>query len=113
MGDPPRTAPWTSKAETRMRVLELSFFFFFITLGLELSDTKSLRALSTSPPGTASQYCGAVVLESGTEPECESFGFLGLATLVNRTPYRGTSLMRKRIPLGPHRGPIPRVLGGS
>ena len=41
-----------------------TFFFFFITLGLELSDTKvyapSVRALL----GTASHYCGAVVLES-------------------------------------------------
>ena len=28
-------------------------------------------------------------------------------------PYRGTSLVRKRNPLGPYRGPLPRVLGGS
>ena len=35
---------------------QVVFFFFFITLGLEVSDTKSLRALNTSPPGTASQY---------------------------------------------------------
>jgi hypothetical protein len=27
--------------------------------------------------------------------------------------YRGTSLIRKRIPLGPYRRPMPRVLGGS
>ena len=27
--------------------------------------------------------------------------------------YRGTSLTRKRIPLGPYRRPMPRVLGGS
>ena len=27
--------------------------------------------------------------------------------------YRGTSLIRKRTPLGPYRRPIPRVLGGS
>ena len=27
--------------------------------------------------------------------------------------YRGTSLLRKRTPLGPYRKPIPRVLGGS
>ena len=26
---------------------------------------------------------------------------------------RGTSLMRKRTPLGPYRTPMPRVLGGS
>ena len=26
--------------------------------------------------------------------------------------YRGTSLTRKRSPLGPYRGPMPRVLGG-
>ena len=30
-------------------VFQEYFFFFFITLGLELSDTKSLRALNTSP----------------------------------------------------------------
>ena len=27
--------------------------------------------------------------------------------------YRGTSLIRKRIPLRPYRRPMPRVLGGS
>jgi len=27
-------------------------------------------------------------------------------------PYRGTSLIRKRTPLGPYRRPMPRVLGG-
>ena len=27
--------------------------------------------------------------------------------------YRGTSLTRKRNPLGPYRKPMPRVLGGS
>jgi hypothetical protein len=27
--------------------------------------------------------------------------------------YRGTSLIRKRTPLGPYRRKIPRVLGGS
>jgi len=27
--------------------------------------------------------------------------------------YRGTSLIRKRTPLGPYRRPMPRVLGGS
>ena len=27
--------------------------------------------------------------------------------------YRGTSLTRKRPPLGPYRRPMPRVLGGS
>ena len=30
-----------------------------------------------------------------------------------QTLYRGTSLTRKRTPLGPCRGPMPRVLGGS
>ena len=29
------------------------------------------------------------------------------------TPYRDTSLIRKRTPLGPYRRPMPRVLGGS
>ena len=27
--------------------------------------------------------------------------------------YRGSSLIRKRTPLGPHRRPMPRVVGGS
>ena len=27
--------------------------------------------------------------------------------------YRGTSLTKKRTPLGPYRRPMPRVLGGS
>ena len=29
------------------------------------------------------------------------------------SPHRATSLMRKRIPLGPYRKPVPRVIGGS
>ena len=41
------------------------FYYFFITLGLELSDTKvhepSIRALL----GTASHYCEALVLKLG------------------------------------------------
>ena len=28
-------------------------------------------------------------------------------------PYRGTSLIKKRTPLGPYRRPMPRVPGGS
>ena len=31
----------------------------------------------------------------------------------SRTIYRGTSLERKRNPLGPYRRPMPRVLGES
>ena len=31
---------------------------------------------------------------------------------VNSKPYRGTSLMRKRNPLGPYCRPVPRALGG-
>jgi len=30
-----------------------------------------------------------------------------------KSRYRGTSLTRKRTPLGPYRRPMPRVLGGS
>jgi len=33
--------------------------------------------------------------------------------VVSRHLYRGTSLTRKRTPLGPYRRPEPRVLGGS
>jgi len=37
------------------------FFFFFITLGLELSDTKVYEPQIRALLGTASQYCEAVV----------------------------------------------------
>jgi hypothetical protein len=33
--------------------------------------------------------------------------------LCEGTPYWGTSLTRKRNPLGPYRRSMPRVLGGS
>ena len=33
--------------------------------------------------------------------------------LKHSQAYRGTSLTRKRTPLGPYRRPMPRVLGGS
>ena len=35
------------------------------------------------------------------------------ATCTKNRVYRGTSLERKRTPLGPYRRPMPRVLGGS
>ena len=35
------------------------------------------------------------------------------ASPPNAPVYRGTSLTRKRTPLGPYRGPMPRILGGS
>ena len=38
-----------AKAEVERQVRAL-LFFFFITLGLELSDTTSLQAFNTSPP---------------------------------------------------------------
>ena len=31
---------------------------------------------------------------------------------MEKHPYGGTSLIRKRTPLGPYRRPMPRVLGG-
>ena len=33
--------------------------------------------------------------------------------LVQQMAYRGTSLIRKRTPLGPYRRPMPRILGRS
>ena len=41
-----------------------TFFFLFITLGLELSDAKVYEPYIRALLGTASHYCGAVVLES-------------------------------------------------
>ena len=41
-----------------------------------------------------------------------SFSSLHPQTLHSNL-YRGTSLMRKRTPLGPYRTPMTRVLGGS
>ena len=35
------------------------------------------------------------------------------SALVHHKPYRGTSLTRKRTPLGSYRSPMPKVLGGS
>ena len=40
-------------------------------------------------------------------------GSLAVAFSGLRVEYRGTSLTRKRTPLGPYRRPMPRVLGGS
>ena len=37
----------------------------------------------------------------------------GTAFGVMEAEYRGTSLRRKRFPLGPYSRPMPRVLGGS
>jgi hypothetical protein len=41
---------------------------FFITLGLELSDTKVYAPYIRALLGTAAQYCEAVVLEPSTAP---------------------------------------------
>ena len=39
--------------------------------------------------------------------------YLDMGTRSHGLLYRGTSLKRKRTPLGPYRRPTPRVLGGS
>ena len=44
------------------------FFFFFITLGLELSDTKVYEPQIRALIGTAYHYCEAVVLASRPVP---------------------------------------------
>jgi hypothetical protein len=44
------------------------FFFFFITLGMELSDTKVYEPYIRALLSTASQYCEAVVLEPRNIP---------------------------------------------
>ena len=39
---------------------------------------------------------------------------MSMLPIVDRVlTYRGSSLTRKRTPLGPYRRPMPRVLGGS
>ena len=43
--------------------LKSNFFFSFITLGLELSDTNVHKPYIRALLGTASHYCEAVVLE--------------------------------------------------
>ena len=47
------------------------------------------------------------------KPTCECQTQLPLAIHHARLLHRGTSLIRKRYPLGPYRRPMPRVLGGS
>ena len=44
------------------------FFSFFITLGLELSDTKVYEPEIRALLGTAFQYCEAVVLAPSLRP---------------------------------------------
>ena len=51
------------------------------------------------------EFCG----RRGAEPHRGRLGHLH----GGAAPYRGTSLIRKRSPLGPYRRAIPRVLGGS
>ena len=73
--------------ETQQVVRKKYFFLFFITLGLELSDTKVYEPYIRGLLGTASQYCGAVVLEPRT---------------VTCKKYRGTSFIRNRHPSQDH-----------
>ena len=42
-----------------------------------------------------------------------AFGFIFSFRFFKLPTQRGTSLTRKRTPLGPYRRPMPRVLGGS
>ena len=48
--------------------------FFFITLGLELRDTKVYEPEMRALLGTASHYCETVVLESRTVPSDTALG---------------------------------------
>ena len=59
--------------------------------------------------GTVSYERGTPVRRVGWRVK----GAHGVRNLSHRAIRRGTSLMRKRTPLGPYRVPMPRVLGGS
>ena len=52
----------------KTHVLFRVVFFFFITLGLEMSDTKVYEPEIRALLGTASHLCEAVVPKSGTVP---------------------------------------------
>ena len=61
-------------------------------------ERRHLKKEDRGVEGRHAEACDPVVLP--TRPEIN----------IN---YRGTSLTRKRTPLGPYRRPMPRVLGGS
>ena len=50
------------------------FFFFFITLGLEMSDTKVYAPEIRDLLGTSSQYREAIVLKSRIVPSGTTLG---------------------------------------
>ena len=52
--------------------------------------------------------------DKATEYTSSEWPRLSICAQIARQPcYMGTSLTRKRTPLGPYRRPMPRVLGGS
>jgi len=52
-------------------------------------------------------------LDEYKNDECSSFRGAPLSAGIAGAEYRGSSLTRKRNPVGPYRRPMPRVLGGS
>ena len=56
-------------------VRPLAFFFFFMNLGLELSDTEVFEPQIRALLGIAAHYCEAVVLQSRTVPSGTALAF--------------------------------------
>ena len=95
--------------EGHTRTTPLFFFFFFFTLvtgprrslSLKLSDTRVYEPRIRARLGTTAHFWGG-----------EEAGGNVQENALNHA-YRGTSLIRKRLTLGPYSRPMPRVLGES
>jgi len=81
--------------------------------GKEMLDC-TFRPLLLRGEAAAGQVSPHVLQLSSSSVPVYSFSARALQLSSSSVPvYRGTSLTRKRTPLGPYRRPMPRILGGS
>ena len=107
---------WT--ADDRGSVVH--FFFFTLVTGprRSLSDTRVYEPQIRARLGTTAHFCEVVVLKWRAVPSCADLVFVSLiswtsddrGSVVHPKPYRGTTLIRNRTPLGPYSRTMPRAL---
>ena len=76
---------------------------------------RHVRCLCTLPkfPGAVTALDWSDDWSKGSGKQLLAIGTEEGEVPLHPRPYRGTSLIRKRTPLGPYRRLMPRVLGGS
>ena len=86
----PRKVVWARHPGHRLRITRFfRLFSFFMTLGLELGDTKVYEPCTRALLGTASRYCEVVVLQLRTVPSSTALASFDYCERTADTLYQG------------------------